>query len=131
MKKKWLIGICALISIGVAAAVMFNEDNSISCRQSKEVSNLREVGIHLFAYANDRNGIYPDSINEILLGMKDSDLNDFIHDVRFAYHPPKVPVSELSKDDVILSYDFPGKGQVTHTGDLSTQYIKYKSEPGY
>jgi hypothetical protein len=56
-----IAGLLAGLAVPAISAALDN------AKMTKEVSDIRQVGIHLFAYANEHDGKYPDSL-EVLTG---------------------------------------------------------------
>jgi len=122
--KKWLIGIGIGIALCVLAYLAIPKGNLHGDKQVQEVAYARQIGIYLFAHANDHQGIYPEQILPILSDSDRKIMKDYIESPRFHYHRPTQPHSELDPDYILITYDFPGQGKVVHTVGFDTAYRK-------
>jgi hypothetical protein len=127
----------SIFTTGVLAGLMVPGINKAleSAKQTKELADIRQVGVMLFAYANDHEGKYPDSFEDFVSAeLKDKSGAELDHLNKLFYQPkshelrwkytPGLTINSPAETVLLESADHSLHGKAVHTVGNTSEFIK-------
>jgi len=119
----WSLGIITLLAIGILIFIPYLNSTIDGGPGLREVSDTRQLGVMVYAAANDRNGIMPEKLEDLVtLGyVDDPRVEDWFE--HYFYFPTERPWSENPKDRILLLRHMPS-GVVVYRFGNSVEFIR-------